>query len=274
MLEVIEGKLAMPRILPPYQQGLYATTQSPNPTVVNNVETYAHVQRILAFGADWFKEMGTEATPGTMVFTVVGDVENPGVYELPLGTRLRTLLEDIAGARDIKAVYSGTSNTVITPDILDTPLCFDAMDEAGSGMGSGGFVVYDSSRRIVDVLTPLARFLAEESCGQCNACVLGNAAMAELLESIQRGEATRTTLETLLRRAATVSDQNRCYLPVGAELTVASTIRMFEDELIETVDAGEPTPADVPLPMIDDIDEDSGEVVYRDPAETYKELGR
>lgn len=264
MLEVIEGKLAMPRILPPYQEGLYATVASPNPTVVNNVETYSHVTRILAHGADWFRQAGTQASPGTMVFTVVGDVPNPGVYELPLGTTLRTLLEDVAGAEDIKAVYSGTSNAVITPAMLDTPLCFDAMDEAGSGLGSGGFVVYDSSRAIVDVLAPLSRFLADESCGQCNACVLGNAAMADVLERMQRGEAEFTDLENLLRRAATVDDQNRCYLPVGAQLTVTSTVRAFEDELIATVERGEPTPADLPVPMIEDIDEATGEVTWRD----------
>jgi hypothetical protein len=109
----------------------------PNPTIVNNVETLSHVARILANGADWFREAGTEESPGTMVFTVVGDVPDPGVYELPLGTPLRTLLEDIAGATDIKAVYSGVSNAVITPDLLDTPLCFDAMKRGRPRAGLG-----------------------------------------------------------------------------------------------------------------------------------------
>ncbi len=262
MLEVIEGKLAMPRILPPYQTGLYATTTSPNPTVVNNVETFAHVTGILAHGPDWFRQVGTEASPGTMPMTVVGDVASPGVYELPLGTSLRTLLEDIAGAEDVKAVYSGTSNAVITTDMLDTPLCFDAMSEAGSGLGSGGFIVYDGSRSIVDVLAVLTRFLAEESCGQCNACVLGTAEMADLLERMQRGQAARVDLESLLRRSSSVTDQNRCYLPVGAQATVTSTVDVFEDELIATVEAGRATPADLPVPLIDDIDEEAGEVTW------------
>jgi NADH:ubiquinone oxidoreductase subunit F (NADH-binding) len=236
----------------------------PNPTIVNNVETLSHVARILAYGADWFREAGTESSPGTMVFTVVGDVPNPGVYELSLGTPLRILLEDIAGATDIKAVYSGVSNAVITPDLLDTPMSFDAMADAGVGMGSGGFIVYDSSRAIVDVMSVLINFLSVESCGQCNACKLGNGDMAETLAAIQAGLGSRTDLESLLRRSVTVTDQNRCYLPVGSQLLVQSTIAAFEDELIATVDAGNPTPADLPTPLILEIDEDAGTVHYHD----------
>ena len=262
MLEVIEGKLPMPRIVRPFEQGLHGTTTSPNPTIVNNVETLTHVSRILARGAGWFRQAGTQDSPGTMVFTVVGDVENPGVYELALGTPLRTLLVDIAGATDIKAVYSGVSSGVITPDMLDVPLTFDAMKEIGAGMGSGGFIVYDSTRSIVDVLSVLVNFLAVESCGQCNACKLGNGAMAELLATVQRGEGTQTDLEALLRWTHTVTDQNRCYLPVGSQVVVGSTVERFVDEFVTTVQRGEPTPADLPTPLIETIDADTGEVVY------------
>ena len=264
MLEVIEGNLPLPRLVKPFEAGLQATTATANPTVVNNVETLSHVPAILARGADWFREAGTEASPGTMVFTVVGDVASPGVYELALGTPLRTLLEDIAGATEIKAVYSGVSNAVITEELLDTPLCFDAMQQAGSGLGSGGFIVYDTSRSIVDVMSVLLNFLAVESCGQCNACKLGNTAMAELLAKVQRGEAQQTDLESLLRWSQTVTDSNRCYLPVGSQLVVGSTVQAFVDELVDTVDAGVPTPADLPTPLIEHIDEDSGEVTYHD----------
>jgi NADH-quinone oxidoreductase subunit F len=264
MLEVIEGKLPMPRIIRPYESGLFATTTVPNPTIVNNVETLSHVTRILANGPDWFREAGTDASPGTMLFTVVGDVENPGVYELPLGTPLRTLLEGIAGATDIKAVYSGVATAVFTPDHLDVGLCFDEMKEAGVGLGSGGFIVYDSSRSIVDVLSVLINFLAVESCGQCNACKLGNTEMASILAKAQRGEATQTDLESLLRRSHSVTDQNRCYLPVGSQLLVGSTVEAFVDEFVATVEAGEPTPADLPTPLIDAIDEETGEVHYHE----------
>ncbi|MFO7959465.1 MAG: NADH-ubiquinone oxidoreductase-F iron-sulfur binding region domain-containing protein, partial [Nitriliruptoraceae bacterium] len=264
MLEVIEGNLPLPRLVKPFEAGLQATTATANPTVVNNVETLSHVPAILAHGAEWFRAAGTEASPGTMVFTVVGDVANPGVYELALGTTLRTLLEDIAGATDVKAVYSGVSNAVITEDLLDTPLCFDAMQEAGSGLGSGGFIVYDTSRSIVDVLSVLLHFLAVESCGQCNACKLGNTAMAELLAKVQRGEAQQTDLESLLRWSQTVTDSNRCYLPVGSQLLVGSTVQAFVDEFVDTVDAGVPTPADLPTPLIEHIDVDTGEVAYHE----------
>jgi NADH-quinone oxidoreductase subunit F len=262
MLEVIEGKLPMPRIVKPFEAGLHATTHSPNPTIVNNVETLSHVAWILAHGADWFRGAGTESSPGTMLFTVVGDVADPGVYELPLGTPLRTLLVDIAGASDLKAAYSGVSAAVITPEHLDTPLGFDEMQSAGLGMGSGGFIVYDSSRNMVDVLSVLVNFLAVESCGQCNACKLGNMEMSDVLKAAQRAEATQLDLERMLRRNQTVTDQNRCYLPVGSQLVVGSTVQAFADEFAGTVERGEPTPADLPTPLIDHIDEDSGEVTY------------
>lgn len=262
MLEVIEGKLPMPRIVKPFEVGLGATTAVPSPTIVNNVETLSHVPRILANGADWFREAGTRESPGTMVFTVVGDVANPGVYELALGTSLRTLLEDIAGATDVKAVYGGVSNAVITPSMLDTPLCFDAMKEAGSGLGSGGFVVYDESRNIVDVLAVMVNFLAVESCGQCNACKLGNTAMNEILARIQRGEAEDRDLDAIAKQLVTVTDQNRCYLPVGSQILVGSTMQAFSRELTEIVASGEPTPGGIPTPLIESIDEDSGEVVF------------
>ena len=262
MLEVIEGKLPMPRIVKPFEAGLGATTHSPNPTIVNNVETLSHVAWILAHGADWFRGAGTESSPGTMVFTVVGDVADPGVYELPLGTPLRTLLIDIAGASDLKAAYSGVSAAVITPDHLDTPLGFDEMQQAGLGLGSGGFIVYDTSRSMIDVLSVLVNFLAVESCGQCNACKLGTMEMSDVLKSAQRAEATQTDLERMLKRNQTVTDQNRCYLPVGAQLVVGSTVQAFADEFAGTVERGETTPADLPTPLIDDIDDDSGEVTY------------
>jgi NADH-quinone oxidoreductase subunit F len=262
MLEVLEGKLPMPRVVRPYEQGLHGTTTVPNPTIVNNVETLTHVAAILAKGSDWFRQAGTDQSPGTMVFTVVGDVDSPGVFELALGTPLRTLLVDIAGARDIKAVYSGVSSGVITPAMLDVPLTFDDMKRIGTGMGSGGFIVYDSSRSIVDILSVLVNFLAVESCGQCNACKLGNGAMAELLARIQRGEATQTHLEALLRWTHTVTDQNRCFLPVGSQVVVGSTVEAFVDEFVATVERAEPTPADLPTPLIESIDERTGEVLY------------
>ena len=262
MLEVIEGKLPMPRIMPPYQTGLFATTTQPNPTVVNNVETFSHVSRILAHGVDWFRETGTPDSPGTMVFTVTGDAPNPGVYELPLGTPLRTLLVDVGGVdpTSVKAVYSGTSNAVITPAMLDTPLDFDAMSDIGTGMGSGGFVVYDTDRCIVKVLRTLARFLAIESCGQCNACKLGTQEIWDLLDRIDAGDGDTDDLDTLVQRVPVITDLARCFLPTGAQVTVGSTLEAFWEEVVAHLGAPCPDDRPLPTPLIDAIDEDTGEV--------------
>ena len=248
--------------MPPYQAGLFATTTQPNPTVVNNVETFSHVCRILAHGVDWFRETGTERSPGTMLFTVTGDAPNPGVYELPLGTPLRTLLVDVGGVDPdtLKAVYSGTSNAVITPAMLDTALDFDAMADIGTGMGSGGFVVYDRDRCIVKVLRTLARFLAIESCGQCNACKLGTQQIWDLLDRIDAGEGDSDDLDTLVQRVPVITDMARCYLPTGAQVTVGSTLEAFWEEVVAHLGVACPDDRPVPTPLIDSIDEDTGEV--------------
>jgi NADH-quinone oxidoreductase subunit F len=264
MLEVIEGKLPLPRILPPYQVGLFATMQQSNPTVVNNVETLSNVPHILAHGADWLRQGGTEESPGTMVFTVIGDVSSPGVYELPMGTPMRALLCDIAGAdpERIKAIYTGTSNTVILPSLLDLPMDFDSFAEAGTGLGSGGFVVYDSSRDIVQVTAVLARFLAIESCGQCLACKLGTQAMLERLDRLVRGEGTEDDISEIRKRTETVTDLNRCYLPVGAALLIRSTLEAFADDFAARIGSPSLPAAFVSVPKIESIDEDTGEVVF------------
>jgi NADH-quinone oxidoreductase subunit F len=264
LLEVIEGRLPMPRLVPPFQVGLWATTTQPNPTVVNNVETFCHVTRIMSEGATAFREVGTDESPGTMLFTVSGDVPNGGVFELPLGTPLRTLVCDIGGAAagDVQAIWSGVSNVVITPDLLDLPMDFDSFAEAGLGLGSGGFVVYDRTRDMVQVTAQLSRFLAIESCGQCNACKLGNLFMAERFDKLVRGQGTRADLDAIAKRTLDVTDQNRCYLPVGAALVVRSALDTFRDAFDARL--GSPTPEDVkvPVPKIVDVDEDEGVVHF------------
>ena len=261
LLEVIEGKLPMPRILPPYMYGLHGTMADPRPTAVNNVETLCHVANILAAGADAFRQSGTQEAPGTMVFTVIGDVENPGVYELPLGTPLRALLVDIAGATEVKAVYSGTSNSVITPDLFDLPIDFDSFRDVGSGLGSGGFIVYGQHRCIVGVVAALSRFLAVESCGQCPPCKLHGVELWERLEKLCAAGGTQSDLEELRRRCTVVTDANRCYLPVGHALVVGSALDVFADDFAAVLNGGcgEDRPAIVP--KIVDIDDATGEVV-------------
>ena len=261
MLEVVEGKLPLPRIMPPYMTGLFATMASPNPTVVNNVETLCHVTWILADGQEAFRSRGTSESPGTMVFTVLGDVPDAGVYELPLGTPLRTLVTDIGGATDVQAVYGGTSNSVITADLLDMPMDFDSLSEAGTGLGSGGFIVYDSSRDIVQVCATLARFLAIESCGQCLACKLGTAELHERLDRIVQGVGTRGDLEEIRKRTLTVTDQNRCYLPVGAALVIRSTLETFFDEFVAHLGVASDPAVAVEVPKIAELDHDTGAVL-------------
>lgn len=262
LLEVVEGKLPMPRILPPYMQGLFATMDRPHPTAVNNVETLSHVPHILARGADWFRSYGTQEAPGTMLFTVIGDVERQGVYELPLGASLRTLLCDLAGAAadDVKAVYSGVSNPVILPDLLDLPMDFDSFAEAGTGLGSGGFIVYDSTHCMVRVAATIAQFLAIESCGQCLACKLGTTEIARRLTAIDQGHGTTIDVEQVRDRCVTVTDLARCGLPVGAQV-LRTTVDAFHDEF--TAHLGRPCPSTAPavVPKIERLDTATGAVV-------------
>lgn len=262
LLEVVEGNLPLPRWLPPFQQGLFASTAEAHPTAVNNVETLANVPLILADGARAFREVGTEESPGTMLFTVVGDVATPGVYELPLGVTLRELLVGIAGAEDVNAVFSGVSAPVITPAGLDTPLSFEAMRAAGAGLGSGGFVVYDRRHCIVRVVAVLADFLAVESCAQCAACKLGCVAISDLLFRIDAGEGTTETLRQIEDRLPAITDQTRCALPAGAQLLVGSVLRSFRDEFEAHLGrVCESTEAER-VPKIVRLDDATGEVTF------------
>jgi NADH-quinone oxidoreductase subunit F len=264
MLEVIEGNLPLPRWLPPFQQGLFATTDQPHPTVVNNVETLANVPLILTHGAPAFRAVGTDQSPGTMLFTVVGDVATPGVYELPLGTPLRTLLVDIAGADDIKAVFSGVSSPVLPPELLDTPLTYEDMRTAGTGLGSGGFVVYDHHHCIVRVAVQLSHFLAIESCGQCTACKLGCTAITALLRTIEAGRGTSGDLGSIADRLPQITDQTRCALPAGEQLLIGSLLDTYRDEFVAHL--GRTCDAAVPehVPKIERLDDTAG-VVDFDP---------
>ncbi len=266
LLEVLEGNLPMPRILPPYQEGLFASPGAANPTAVNNVETLSNVPHILREGADRFRRTGTETSPGTMLFTVCGDVQTPGVYELPLGTPLRTLVEDIAGGppdgRTIKAILPGASAGILTADQIDVPMDPDAFKEVGSGLGSGGFVVYDSTACIVRALHDFSRFLWIESCAQCPACKQGTDDITAALSRIEGGEGTEEDLGVALGRTDTVTDGQRCALPSGEVALVRSAFQSFEDELRSHLGAACPNPRDLPFPKLVDYDEIAGRFTY------------
>jgi NADH-quinone oxidoreductase subunit F len=258
LLEVVEGKLPMPRILPPYQQGLGGSQDAANPAIVNNVETLSHVARILADGGEAFRSIGTEESPGTMIFTVLGDVERAGFHELPLGTSLRELVEGIAGAREVQAVISGVSNPIITPDLLDLPMDFDSFAEAGVGLGSGGFMVYGAQRDMVQVTATLARFLAVESCGQCIACKLGTGDMFERLDRLVAGEGTMADVKEIGKRTLSVTDANRCYLPVGAALLIRSALQEYPDAFRARIGSPSPPEVAVAVPKILQVDPVAG----------------
>ena len=268
LLEAIEGNDPLPRIFPPYTVGPFAGRGSANPTVVNNVETLANVPHILTRGPEWFRSFGTDSSPGTMVFILCGDMVRPGVYELPLGLPLRTLLWEIGGGppegRAFKAVFPGASNAVLGPEQFDTPLDFDSMRAVGSGLGSGGFVAYDGSACIVRATLAFSRFLYVESCAQCPACKRGSEEINDCLAAIERGEGSEADIETALARSLTVTGGQRCALPTGEELLVQSAIRGFEGEFREHLGRSCPRPRDLPLPKLVDLDQATGRFVYDD----------
>lgn len=266
LLEVIEGNLPLPRIVPPWMEGLFRKPGSPNPTAVNNAETLANVPHIIREGAGWFRSLGTEDSPGTMLFTLTGDVRHQGVFELPLGLSLGELVYGLGGGppegRELKAIFPGASSTVISPEQLDTPLGFDPMRAVGTALGSGGFVVYDDSACIVRASLAFSRFLYVESCAQCPACKHGTGAITELLERIDSGEGSDGDVETILARALTVTDAQRCALPTGETLIAQSAVQVFGQEFAEHFGRGCPRPRDLPLPKILDFDEETGVFLY------------
>src|SRR5258706_7289039 len=217
LLEVIEANDPLPRWLPPYVHGLFATApqlgwqahepeaghtrgHESNPTAVNNVETLANVAHVLANGADWYRSVGTSESPGTVVCTVVGDAERAGVVEVAAGTPLREVLEMFGApraGRTVRAVFSGVTNAPLTSEQLDTPLAFETFAAAGTGLGAAGFMVYDDTACMVDVAAVLSRFLYVESCGQCPPCKLGTGGTTRALDDIAARGGTDEGLENI-----------------------------------------------------------------------------
>jgi NADH-quinone oxidoreductase subunit F len=265
LLEAVEERLPLPRMARPFVFGLYAQPPNENPTLVNNVETLSNVPLILEHGSAWFRESGTEDSPGTMLFTVTGDVLREGVFELSLGTPLRHLVEEAAGGvgegRSVKVVLPGASNTVLIPEQLDTPLDFESMRAVGSGLGAGGFAVYDDSTCIVEVARVFCRFLHVESCAQCPPCKLNSADILEVLEQLDRGEGPGQP-DVALERARTVTDGQKCALPTGTSLLMQSILLTFEDEIARH--RGNPCTGQrgLLLPKLVELDPTSGRFVY------------
>jgi NADH:ubiquinone oxidoreductase subunit F (NADH-binding) len=268
MLEVIEGGLPLPRVLPPYMQGLFGgayggpSEEESNPTAVNNVETLSHVTHIVRDGAAKFLGFGTEDTPGTMVFTVSGDVRTPTVVELPLGLRLRDLIFDAAGGpaegRSVKAIFPGLANAVITASQLDARLGFDSMRDGGSALGSGGFIVYVDTACMAQVAYDLERFLFVESCNQCPPCKTGGRQMTERLEMLLEGRAEPHHLEEIHDIGTWVTNGARCYLATSQSLVTESLLASFPDDFAAHLRGTCALRHDMPLPKLVDYVEGQG----------------
>ena len=262
LLEVIDGRGAMPRIMPPYMQGVHYTPTEYNPTAVNNVETMSNLPNIFSKGADWFRSIGSADTPGTMIFTLCGDVKRPGVYELAMGTKLRVLLEEIGGGpvgnHPFKAVFSGVANRVITPDQFDTPLDFQSMRAASTGLGSGGFIVYDDSVCMVKAALRFSGFLAAESCGQCLPCNSGCRTITSFLQKIESGKGTTADIVRILMECGKVTNQTRCFLPAEESALVSSIVNKFRKEFDRHLKKTCPHPRVPILAKMNDFDEATG----------------
>lgn len=237
LMASIEGFRGEPRPRPPFPavKGLFG-----KPTILNNVETYANISQIILNGSEWFNAIGTEKSKGTKVFALGGKIMNTGLVEIPMGTTLRTVIEDIGGGipngKKFKAAQTGgPSGGCIPASHLDTPIDYDNLVAIGSMMGSGGLIVMDEDNCMVDIAKFFLEFTKEESCGKCTPCRIGTTRLLEYLEKITEGKATLKDLEDMEELCHYIKDNSLCGLGQTAPNPVLSTLRYFRDEYIEHV---------------------------------------
>lgn len=237
LIKSIEGERGMPNPKPPFpaHSGVWG-----KPTIINNVETYANIAQIIKNGADWFRSIGTESSPGTKVFALGGKITNTGLVEVPMGTTLREVIYEIGGGcpnhKAFKAVQTGgPSGGCLTEEQLDTPIGFDELVKLGSMMGSGGMIVLDEDNCMVDVARFYMDFIVDESCGKCSPCRIGTKRLLELLNQICNGEGTLETLDELESLCYTIKETALCGLGQSAPNPVLSTLKMFKDEYLAHV---------------------------------------
>ena len=276
LLEVLDGRHPFPRIAPPFRRGLEddgaggdgtrtasdvqlagpdATTLAA-PTLVNNVETMANVPAVLAAGPDWFRSVGTEESPGTIVCTVSGNTQRHGVGEFPMGTPLGEIVDGLGrgpapGGR-VVAVMSGVANALVPGALLDTPTSYEGMQAIGSGLGAAGFIVFDDTSDLAAVAHGVSRFLAVESCGQCTPCKQDGLAIAGLFDRIRRSEADENDLAEAEDHLRTVADEARCFLAHQHQRVLQSILALFPAEVRAHVTGGvRPAPLDLVAPILD-----------------------
>lgn len=234
LMTSIEGNRGEPRPRPPFPalKGLFQ-----KPTILNNVETWANVPRIILNGAEWFSSMGTEKSKGTKVFALGGKIHNTGLVEVPMGTTLREVVEEIGGGipngKKFKAAQTGgPSGGCIPAEHFDVPIDFDNLMAIGSMMGSGGLIVMDESTCMVDIAKFFLEFTVDESCGKCTPCRIGTKRMLEILDKITKGQATMEDLDKLEELCKHLSESSLCALGQTAANPIISTLRYFRDEYI------------------------------------------
>ena len=280
LLEVIDGRGPFPRIAPPWRLGvdqLGTETQEPAgsqmatssqetavpPTLVNNVETLANVPGIVVNGADWFREVGTEDSAGTVVCTVSGHTVRDDVGEVAMGTPLSEVIGEIGGGvhpgRRVLGVLSGVAHPMLPGDRLDTPVSYEGMEAAGAGLGAAGFLVFDDETDMVSVANGVARFLAIESCGQCTPCKQDGLDLATLTDELRRSDATDDALTLVAERLERVTEGARCFLAHQQQRVLASIFELFPHEVLGHAD-GDVDPAE-PMLIAPIADIRSGEAV-------------
>jgi NADH-quinone oxidoreductase subunit F len=232
LIQSIEGYRGMPQHRPPYpvNKGLWG-----KPTVINNVKTLASIPPIIKKGATWYRKIGTKKSPGTAIFSIVGNVTHPGLVEIPMGVSLRTLIFDICGGipnkKNFKAVQiGGPSGGCLSDDFLDTPIDFDSLKEAGAMMGSGGMVVMDEDNCMVDVARYFLDFTQKESCGKCTFCRIGTKHLLGILNRITIGEGNPDDLDMLRSLGEEIKAGSLCGLGKTAPNPVLTSLRYFMDE--------------------------------------------
>ena len=234
LMTSIEGHRGEPRPRPPFPavKGLFE-----RPTVLNNVETYANIPQIILKGADWFSSMGTEKSKGTKVFALGGKINNTGLVEVPMGTTLREIVEEIGGGipngKKFKAAQTGGPSGVCIPaSLIDTPVDYDNLIAIGSMMGSGGLIVMDEDTCMVDIAKFFLEFTVDESCGKCTPCRIGTKRLLEMLDKITKGQGTLEDLDKMEELCYHIKANSLCGLGQSAPNPVLSTLKYFRDEYV------------------------------------------
>jgi len=232
LIESIEGKRGEPRDKPPFPPsvGLWG-----KPTIVNNVETLANIPQIIAQGADWYKELGTEKSPGTKVFTMVGNIKNPGLIEVPMGITLREIIYEVGqgipdGKGFLLAQMGGTTGGILTSEHLDMPMTVENLREIGAGLGSGALLVVDDSQDVVDLVKNFVEFFNHESCGKCTLCREGNGRLLELLEKLTSGQGETKDIDLIEDLAKIMMKGAFCGLGQAAPIPILGCLRYFRGE--------------------------------------------